>query len=135
GNPSGITYIATYGDGFAAHAEELDAWAKKGHAVLAVDLRGLGETAPPPTGTKPFDEWFGNGWQNFFIAYLLGKSFVGMRANDVTTAARFAEHFFPPEATRQEFLVATGAATVPALHAAAVAPDRFDKIRLEQGLV
>lgn len=135
GNASGITYIVAYGDGFDTHAGQLDAWAKNGHAVLAVDLRGMGETAPPPTGTKAFDQWFGNGWQDFFVAYLLGKSYVGMRADDVTTAARFAEHFFPAHANRQVFLVATGAATVPALHAAAVAPDRFDKVRLEQGLV
>ena len=135
GNASGITYVAAYGDGFAAHADQLDQWAKKGHAVLAVDLRGMGETAPPPTGNNSFDKSFGNGWRDFFVAYLLGKSYVGMRADDVTTAARFAEHFYPAHAARQVFLVATGAATVPALHAAAVAPDRFDKVRLENGLV
>ncbi|MEX2016454.1 MAG: hypothetical protein WD873_07415, partial [Candidatus Hydrogenedentales bacterium] len=135
GNASGITYIAAYGDGFAAHAEELDAWARNGHAVLAVDLRGMGETAPAPSGNNSFDQHFGNGWQDFFVAYLLGKSYVGMRADDVTTAARFAEHFFPAHAIRQTFLVGTDVATVPALHAAAVAPERFDKVRLERGLV
>src|SRR6185437_5612354 len=58
----------------------------KGCPVLAFDLRGSGETGPGPN-----KQWGGN-YYDLFLAYLLGKSYVGMRAEDVLTAARlFAE--------------------------------------------
>jgi hypothetical protein len=50
--------------------------------VLAVDLRGMGETATPPQ--KYFDiARHGANGQDAYLAYLLGLSLAGMQADDV----------------------------------------------------
>lgn len=132
--------VALYlnGEGSAAAAGPggpIEAIVKQGRAVLAVDLRGLGETYP--TGSNAFKPSFGSDWQNLFLAYLLGKSYVGMRAEDVAVCARLARTFSPegvklPPAPRKVHLIATGAAAIPALHAAALEPDLFASARFER---
>ena len=96
--------------------------------VLAVDLRGLGETKKMGRN-KTFDEMFGPDWKDTAAASLLGKSYVGMRAEDIWQLIR---------AWRQEranqnlkpHLIATGEAAIPALHAAALEPDLFGDVRI-----
>ena len=90
---------------------------KEGRAVLAVDLRGIGETLDP------------------FVAYVLGLSYVGMRAEDILICARWLagqEAAGQPSAVS---LVAVGNVGVPALHAAALEPDLFGSVRLTRSLV
>jgi hypothetical protein len=99
----------------------------KGHPVLALDLRGCGETGPAPT-----QRW-GGSFPDIFLAYLLGKSFVGMRAEDVLLAARwFAEADTKEPAPIR--LIAVGDAGPPALHAAALEKQLFAHVTLRDSL-
>ena len=69
----------------------------------------------------------------FYVAYMLGRSFVGMRTEDILVSSRYLSDRFPD--VDQRVLTAHGELTVPALHAAALEPGRFDEVLLKQGLV
>ena len=97
--------------------------------MLAVDLRGTGETQQ--TKQKYFLSYFGSDGQDVYTAYLLGRSYVGMRAEDILICARFLQQ---QQAGRVD-LIAVGNVSVPALHAAALEPDMFSSIKLMRGLV
>ncbi len=118
----------------AAAAEAIRGLVASGRRVLAVDLRGMGETAPPPQKYFDIARHGGNG-QDAYLAYLLGRSLVGMQADDVVACGRWlAERDARATAgdkPRQVDLVATGIAVIPALHAAAVHPERFAATRLK----
>ena len=96
-----------------------------------MDLRGIGETE---TGHQKRDYGygrFGRDVQEIFLAYLLGKSFVGLRVEDVFSWTRVLREFAPAGAPPRELhLVAIGEAAIPALHAAALAPDAFRTVQL-----
>jgi cephalosporin-C deacetylase-like acetyl esterase len=94
-----------------------------GHTVLAVDLRGTGETQQ--TRQRKFGGTFGFDWVDVYAAYLLGRSYVGMRAEDVLTCARYLAAG-QADSVR---LVAVGNVGVPALHAAALEPKLFASVR------
>lgn len=122
------------GNGFKEGAVEggkLEGLVKEGKIVLAVELRGLGETYSNEYGNGPW-ALVGADWPDFFRAYLLGISMVGMRAEDVWSAARCLKQIIGPDMPIS--LMATEQATVPALHAAALAPDLFAHVTLENGL-
>ena len=65
------------------------------------------------------------------MAYLLGRSYVGMRAEDILVCARFLSQ----EQSGSVNLIAVGNVGVPALHAAALEPDLFDSVKLVHSLV
>lgn len=100
-----------------------------GHAVCWVELRGMGETS----GVSAAADWtkqVGAEWQDYFLAYMLSKSYVGMRTMDIYAVADFLR-------SREEHplrLLALGQATVPALHAAALRPGLFTHITLQGGI-
>ncbi|MFO0821090.1 MAG: acetylxylan esterase [Pirellulales bacterium] len=100
---------------------------KQGYVVVAVDLRGWGETAPG----KP-DALLGD-WKSYYVAYLLGKSLVGLRAEDTLAAGEWVSHY-QTKKPRKVHLVAVGHAVVPALHAAALEPELFESVTLRDGL-
>jgi cephalosporin-C deacetylase-like acetyl esterase len=100
--------------------------------VLAVDLRGTGETQQ--TGQKYFEDYFGSDGQDVYTAYLLGRSYVGMRAEDVLLCARFLRDSSRQQAAPVD-LVAVGYVGVPGLHAAALEPDMFGSVRLIRSLI
>jgi cephalosporin-C deacetylase-like acetyl esterase len=112
----------------AAPGGPIDDLIGAGRRVLAVDLRGMGETQQ--TTQKKFTGTTGPDWKDVFTAYLLGRSYVGMRAEDVLVCARFLkqEHGGPVE------LIAVGNVGVPALHAAALEPDLFASVKLVRPL-
>ncbi|QDU97675.1 alpha/beta hydrolase [Lignipirellula cremea] len=128
--PTGPPVLYVHGDGKAAAAGPDQAIARlvaAGHPVLAIDLRGLGETGGSP------DERWGDDWKDIFTSYLLGPSLVGMRATDVLCAARFlAERNADSPAPVR--LIAVGRACVPALHAAALEPQLFTAAEFQQTL-
>ena len=101
---------------------------KSGRSVLAVDLRGTGETQN--TSQSKFGNVAGYGWKNVYTAYLLGRSYVGMRGEDILTCARFLQQQGCPVD-----LVATGNVCVPALHAVALEPELFGSVKLTRSLV
>jgi dienelactone hydrolase len=103
---------------------------EEGATVLAVDLRGVGQTRPGGPGTYP---QVATETQDFYIAYLLGRSYVGMRAEDVLVCARHLQERIggPPTAID---LIAVGNVGIPALHAAALENSLFSGIRLSRTL-
>ncbi|MDP6442424.1 MAG: acetylxylan esterase [Pirellulaceae bacterium] len=123
-----VLYLPAQGKRRAASAEDgsIRQWVKDGKAVLAIDVRGVGETA----SSRP-NHVVGADWKNFFTAYLLGDSFVGMRAADTYTAARYVQVRFPKARLH---LVAEGELGPPALHAAALADNLFATVELRRSL-
>jgi cephalosporin-C deacetylase-like acetyl esterase len=101
---------------------------KAGRSVLAVDLRGTGESQQ--TSKSKLGEATGYDWKNVYTAYLLGRSYVGMRGEDILTCARFLRQ----QQGGPVDLVAAGNVCVPALHAAALEPDLFGSVKLIRGL-
>lgn len=96
--------------------------------VLAVDLRGLGETKKIGR-IRSFDEMFGPDWKDTAAASLLGKTYVGMRTEDIWQLV----HAWRKESGNQGLkphLIATGEAAIPALHAAALEPGLFGDVRI-----
>lgn len=112
---------------------EEEAWCidllRAGHVVCWAELRGFGETAANSTAMC-WENQVGADWQIVFLAYLLGKSFVGMRTYDIWSVA----HYLSAREGRPIRLMASGQSTVPALHAAALWPELFSHIHLENGI-
>jgi len=103
--------------------------------VLAIDVRGCGETRTTPWRYGNTREFTGNNTAEFFIAYMLGKSFVGMRAEDILVSARFLAELTPNKKPLAVHMVAIGEAGPAALHAAALEKDLFDSLTLRGSLV
>lgn len=96
--------------------------------VLVADLRGMGETRKEPQ-LRVFDDMFGTDWKDTFAASLLGKTYVGMRAEDIWQLVR-ALRQKTGNRNLKPHLVAVGEAAVPALHAAALEPSLFGDVRI-----
>jgi len=118
----------------AASGGPIEGLALAGRTVLAVDLRGVGETLHPQ-GKGELGALLGANSTEATLAYLLGKSFVAMRAEDVLVCSRYllktcsaAPH--PVRVT----VVAKGETGVPALHAVALEPEVFSGLSLERAL-
>lgn len=104
----------------------LDRLAKAGRRVLAVDLRGLGETKQ--NAQEGMTAAVGRDYWDFYAAYSLGRTFVGMRAEDLLIAVREAQS---RSGSSQVDVIAVGAAGVPALHAAFCEPAAVRKLTLD----
>ncbi|MGE3777520.1 MAG: alpha/beta hydrolase family protein, partial [Pirellulaceae bacterium] len=103
-----------------------------GDDVLAVDLRGVGQTragGAARAGASPSGDGKGVG-----MAYLLGKSYVGCRAEDILVCARFAAEQIGGDAKSPIHLIAVGQVGVPALHAAALEPAQFATVHISRML-
>ncbi len=109
-----------------------------GHMVLAVDLSGTGETANVMT-TGQRIHWsrplFGPDGESFWLAYLIGKSLVGIRAEDILAASRYLAQ---NQAVKGEpttiRLIAIGTAGPSALHALALEPQLYRALTLQSSL-
>ncbi len=95
---------------------------RAGTTVLAVDVRGTGETQ-----AKQSDRGYSDEFKDASLAYLLGRSYVGMRAEDVSVCARYAAQRTGADGMR---LIAVGNVGIPVLHAAALEPQLFDSVRI-----
>ena len=102
----------------------IETFVKEGRHVLAVDVRGAGETYQ--SGQKSSGEAVGPDGKDVLTAYLLGRSFVGMRAEDILACVRVLQANLPGPVD----LVAVGNVGVPALHAAALEPELFGSVKL-----
>jgi len=126
--PNGaVLYINEKGK--AADIESIERMVKKGKTVLAVDIRAIGETIR--TRRSWTSQYFGANGQDFYRAYLIGRSFVGMRAEDILICGRFLQK----QTSAPVDLVAVGGVGVPALHAAALEPKLFNSVKLIRTLV
>ena len=124
-----ILYIHEKGKSIdAAPGGPIEKLVKSGQRVLAMDPRGIGETQQGKQGRLRGAA--GPDWKDVFTAYLLGRSYVGMRAEDILVCARFLSQ----DKAGPVNLIAVGNVGIPALHAAALEPDLFNSVRLIRSL-
>lgn len=101
-----------------------------GQVVLAVDIRGFGETqSGNPSWCKSF---YGPDGLDFCYNYLLGINFVKVRAEDVLVCAKWLSQEQKADSIR---LVSVGRTGVAALHAAALEGQLFDSVKISNSLV
>lgn len=118
--PSGRRVLYLHGDGKGADAEpggRIEQLVRRGDQVLAVDLRGMGETKT--TG------------RDVMISYLLGQSLVGIRAQDVLTASLTFRNRKLSDPSDRIHIIAEGRAIPPAVHAAALEPELFASLEMK----
>lgn len=99
-----------------------------GKPTACVELRGWGETQNVGPTYYQYD-WFGTDGVDSYYAYLMGKSFVGMRANDLLATAKYLR-----QTTEKKIaLYADGPSSgIVALHAAASAPRLFESVTVPE---
>ena len=135
-NGSRVLYLDDKGKSSgAASGGEIDLLIQEGHTVLALDVRGIGETATTPWRYQGSIEWMGPSVAEFFIAYMLDKSFLAMRTEDILAAARYLSEAGGTGAPSRIQLIATGELSPPALHAASLEPELFSSVRLKNSLI
>lgn len=126
--PADDAYLYLHADGKLGDAQvggPIEKLVNDGFAVVAVDLRGQGETA-----ARQRDAQLGD-WKTFYLAYLLGRSLTGERIEDALAAAHFVAYYQRAEnEPRGVHLVGAGQAGVVALHAAALHPELFATVTL-----
>ena len=115
----------------AAESGEMEWFVRKGFAVLAPDMIGIGETGP---GKFKGDAYIGDVSYNvWFDAILIARSIVGVRAGDIVRIARYLE-------SREDIdykdisILARGEMCPVALHAA-VFDESIGKVALIEPLV
>ncbi len=130
----GVLYVHQDGKADdAAPGGPIETLVRAGKAVLAVDVRGIGETQR--TGQRYFNpQLHGPDGQDYYIAYHLGRSYVGMRTEDLLVCARYLAQRRHGGNDRIE-LVSVGYLNSSALHAAALRPELFGPVQLVQPLV
>ena len=128
-----VLYVSEKGKAAeAAAGGPVEKLVKDGNVVLAVDLRGSGETHQTAGSySKPY---FGTDGDDVCMAYLLGRSYVGMRAEDILVCARWLAENEAASRTGCIRLIAVGNVGVPALHAAALEPALFSSVKLMRQL-
>jgi cephalosporin-C deacetylase-like acetyl esterase len=108
-----------------------DTWAKSGRRVIAVDVRGVGETQQKSQTTQ--GSFFGTDQEDFAGAYLLGESYLGMRVEDILRTIRYVEN--STGVSKGEIkLYAEGDIGVAALHAAFLEPEHVKQARIRGSL-
>lgn len=118
----------------AAPGGPIERLVRQGRNVLAVDLRGIGETQR--LGQRYFNPALhGPDGQDFYIAYLLGRTYVGMRTEDLMLLGRWLGAQSGAQKPGPVDLVAVGHLGTVALHAAALEPALFTSVRLVHPLV
>jgi len=124
-----VVYVNEAGKQADAEAGgSIESLVRAGKVVLAVDVRGTGETKQ--TGQRYGAPSFGTDGQDVYAAYVMGRSYVGMRAEDILVCARLVQHRAGGQDGAVE-LVAAGNVGVPALHAAALEPGLFKAVTLK----
>jgi len=122
------TIIYLNDKGKTADMSKIELLLRENKAVLAVDLRGLGETQA--VGATYFNhQQFGTDGTDFYLAYLLGRTCVGMRTDDLLMIANIRVGDTPFD------VIATG--EIPglvALHAKALEPSLIGTVTLETPL-
>ena len=111
---------------------DLKALVAAGQSVLAIDISGIGATEPQ--GRRWYSETFGAGAGNAVVAYLCGTSMVAQRTEEILATAKWLA---ADEGNAREpvSLVATDELCVPALHAAILAPELINEVKLIRPLI
>ena len=117
------TIIYLNDTGRTRNLKRVDELTKEGKTVIAVDIRGLGQTQGVGAAYYAHD-LFGTDGVDYYFAYLLGKSYVGMRTEDLLAVAR--------EQSKPVEIVASGETVgLVALHAAALEPALITGVKLD----
>lgn len=125
--------VVVDGAGKSAASSIQERFARAGLVVLSIDARGLGETRSQlEEARNDFVRYFGD-YENGMTAMLIGKSFVGMRAEDIVRALDLLASR-PEVNSAQLFGYGRDAGAVPLLYAAAF-DQRIRRIALENMLV
>lgn len=138
--PSGKAVMYLHSDGKSAEAGsdgEIIQLVQSGRTVLAIDLAGCGETSMKPWRYGSMSGVLGPNSAEFYVAYMLGRSVVGLRVNQIHATARwFQTRLAEAVESRQPTvdLIAIGELTVPALHAVVLEPKLFGHVELRGGL-
>lgn len=133
----GQAYLYLHADGKQADTATdgpIEKLVQAGHLVLAVDLRGIGETAGKQSGKRGISHYIGGDWKEQYLAYLLGTSYLAMRTEDAVVCARFLQGYQAGDQPNQVRLISVGRTGPPALHAAALEPQLFASIMLKNCL-
>lgn len=117
--------------GASREPEPLRSYLQEGKTVAIVELSGLGATRAAPHRVDWPGELFGPNIHEFYLAYLNGKSIVGLRVEDLLATTDYLAKDLNVEKVH---LVAGGVAAIPGLHAAAIQPDRFASVELHSML-
>ncbi|HYT88452.1 MAG TPA: acetylxylan esterase [Gemmataceae bacterium] len=126
--------LYVHGDGKAAEAGPggaLERLVKAGEEVIALDLRGLGETAPSPPPKKP--GYFGTDFKETYLALHLNRPLLGQRTYDLLAVVGYLTGDKATEG-RPLHVVGVGTAGPIVLHAAALDP-RLKAVTLERSLI
>jgi dienelactone hydrolase len=123
-NPRKGPVLLLHGEGVKQGHEQALELSKAGHTVVSVEISCTGETR----GSK-FSEQFGS-WQTFYLSYILGRSLVALRAEDVLKLAVSMDGAGIVRKGTKMNLMAIGDAAIPALHAVALEPDLFAQLQL-----
>jgi dienelactone hydrolase len=124
GNGATLTLYVP-GEGKAADLPALEKRAQAGERILAVDLRGFGETAPGKAGRPNL---FGTDFHEAFVALHLDRPLLGRRVHDLLAVIGALK-------TGPVHLTGVGRAGPIALHAAVLDPERIAGLTLERSLV
>ncbi len=133
--PAGTVVLYLHEDGKAIDAAPggpIEQLVKSGRTVFAVDIRGTGETKQ--TSQRYGAPFFGTDGQDVYAAYVMGRSYVAMRAEDILICARYAIGSSEPAQEQGIELIAVGNVGVAALHAAALEPKLFKTVTLSKTL-
>ncbi|MEP6667718.1 MAG: acetylxylan esterase [Chthoniobacter sp.] len=132
--PSSGVELYVHGEGKQADAGiggSIEEDVRSGDTVLAIDVRGAGETQRKSTGGG-YNTISGVDWPWISTAYLLGQSFVGLRAEDILASARYASETLNKGGP--VMLISDGEAGVPALHARALGEGLFIHTQISHSL-
>ena len=72
-------------------------------------------------------------WQTYYIAYLIGKSYVGIRTEDIMRSSRYLQSVTSAN-NKEVKLIAIGSASIPALHAAVLNPKLFKSVTVDESI-
>jgi dienelactone hydrolase len=128
--PNASLTIYLHGDGKSEAAAECEKLAKSGQEVLALDLRGFGETAAG-VGNPAKPTYFGVDFKESFLALHLNRPLLGQRVHDLLAVIEEVRGSGPP---RPLAVVGMGTAGPVALHAA-VLDSRIRQVTLEKSLL
>jgi len=117
----------------AAPGGPIERLVKQGQIVLAVDLRGLGETQGDGKDYG-ISKHLGQDWNDATLADMLATSYLAMRAEDTLQCVQFLVKYPADFKVHKVHLVAVGNLIPAALHAAALEAERFATVRLRGGV-
>jgi dienelactone hydrolase len=135
-NDQSAVHLVFPGDGLGSFEEILAGHPQKDNDAdlfIAVALRGTGVTQSQKYATGGWNH-VASDFQDIFRAYLNARSYAGMRAEEIMQIVALLRT--DPEISNKAAVnvYATGEATVPALHAAALAPDIISSTTLVRGI-